>query len=141
MKRILKDFLLVGFVIIMMMFIWSSMASRNLAVMMIVLLFLTMLGFNVYFLLKRTTNHPLERILYTLSFYIFSTLVIAGLLIDDHGVLAGLNYILFGMLLFGILSLMLIKLPWSNRFSIANQNFIIWGVSALIIITNLIMNI
>ncbi len=133
MKTLYGDLLGISVFILIVFSLWiSASAYADIVSLGLILFMLTSLFLaNIYFIYKREMHSLVERIIYVYSFMIFSSVIIALLIIDDYPIMSGIYYLMASASVITILTIVTLKWSYFNKFTFRKQNLIMWTISII----------
>ena len=138
MSKYLTDLLFTSFIIAIFITIWSGLSSFISSAIVIVILFVFLFTQSIYLLIKRDPKVLFQKLYYTFAFYGFASIIFMGLLIDDLGVMTGIYFLAVQVFIGAVLSWFQIKSNWLNKYPEKSQNIIIFSITVLIFVINLL---
>lgn len=137
-KKIFTDLLLVFAIVAFMMLMWSYANTIQTSTIILIIIMLFIFIANIFFIIKRKTSNIVERLIYDCLFFITSSFIFAALLIDDHGYILGIKFLLVSFLVLFIMWIVLYKEFLIKRYSKNTQNLIVFSISIFLALLSLI---
>lgn len=138
-NRIYQDMSGIIILILFSLLIWSSVTTEQSSMIVLALMLLFLFLANLYFILTRQGANIIERTIYTFLFFIATSIVFSVLLADDFNNYVVFIFLLSQMLVLGILGTILSKEYLINKYSRKQQDFVLFTVSVVLVIINLLL--
>ena len=137
MSKIYGDLSGIGITLLFALMMWSSATSREFSIGIVIFMIVFLLISNILTILFRQGSNFIDRVIYTLLFFGFSSILFAVFVSDDYGVFAALLFFLFqvGIVLF--LSVVLRNEFGIKKYECKTQNFFVFIASVIIIVIEL----